>query len=157
MALVQGRTAGTRRTRIINGTIVNGALAIIVILWTIPTLGLLVSSFRERSDVVTNGWWNIFPHTEYVSTGKPIQLPAPPNLQQPINVDGQTFTNDQLTLGVKTPDGRLLRWINKRAGLIDVQTIQWTARDNFTLSNYDNVIVGQQYSYQDNGVTKTDK
>ena len=57
MALVQGRTAGTRRSRIINGTIVNGALAIIVILWTIPTIGLLISSFRERSDVITTGWW----------------------------------------------------------------------------------------------------
>jgi len=28
MALVQGRTAGTRRSRIINGTIVNGALVL---------------------------------------------------------------------------------------------------------------------------------
>lgn len=157
MALVQGRTAGTRRSRIINGTIVNGVLAFIVILWTIPTLGLLVSSFRARSDVITTGWWTIFPHTEYVSTGTPIQLSAPPNLQQPINVEGQTYTNDQLTLGVKTPDGRILRWINKRSGIIDVQTMQWVARDNFTLSNYDNVIVGQQYTYQDNGVTKTDK
>lgn len=30
----------------------------IVILWTIPTLGLLISSFRTRQMINTSGWWN---------------------------------------------------------------------------------------------------
>ena len=33
------------------------ALWIVVILWTIPTLGLFVSSFRPVSDIQTSGWW----------------------------------------------------------------------------------------------------
>jgi alpha-glucoside transport system permease protein len=27
------------------------------LLWTIPTLGLLVTSFRDREDIITSGWW----------------------------------------------------------------------------------------------------
>ncbi|MDM7830055.1 carbohydrate ABC transporter permease [Cellulomonas edaphi] len=34
------------------------ALAIVIaLLWTIPTLGLLVTSFRPRSDIRRSGWW----------------------------------------------------------------------------------------------------
>jgi alpha-glucoside transport system permease protein len=30
----------------------------LAIIWTVPTLGLLVSSFRDRDDIVASGWWN---------------------------------------------------------------------------------------------------
>lgn len=156
MALVQGRTAGTRRSRIINGTIVNGALAIIVILWTIPTLGLLISSFRARNDVIANGWWNVFPHTAYLSSGK-VPLTAGLDLTQPIVVNGVTLSDDQLVKGTII-NGTKYVWANRRARTVDVQTSQWTNNANFTLSNYDNVIVGQNYTYQDaSGNTINDK
>ena len=32
----------------------------LAVLWTIPTFGVLVSSFRPENDVKTNGWWNWF-------------------------------------------------------------------------------------------------
>lgn len=32
----------------------------LAVLWTIPTFGVLVSSFRPENDVKTNGWWNFF-------------------------------------------------------------------------------------------------
>jgi alpha-glucoside transport system permease protein len=32
----------------------------ITILWTIPTFGLLATSFRPRSEVFNSGWWTIF-------------------------------------------------------------------------------------------------
>jgi alpha-glucoside transport system permease protein len=40
------------------------AAIIIAGLWTIPTLGLLISSFRPETDVKTSGWWTWFtnPH-----------------------------------------------------------------------------------------------
>jgi alpha-glucoside transport system permease protein len=36
------------------------ALALICVLWTVPTLGLLISSFREEQAVETSGWWTVF-------------------------------------------------------------------------------------------------
>ena len=32
-------------------------MALLCILWTVPTLGLLVTSFRSRDDIITSGWW----------------------------------------------------------------------------------------------------
>ncbi len=34
--------------------------AIIAILWTIPTLGLLITSFRPQKDVLNSGWWTVW-------------------------------------------------------------------------------------------------
>ena len=37
------------------------ALALLIaILWTIPTFGLLVTSFRPAQEIRRNGWWNFF-------------------------------------------------------------------------------------------------
>lgn len=35
-------------------------MILITALWVIPTLGLLVSSFRPGDDVKTSGWWSVF-------------------------------------------------------------------------------------------------
>jgi alpha-glucoside transport system permease protein len=34
--------------------------AIIAVIWTIPTFGLLVTSFRPGADSATTGWWTVF-------------------------------------------------------------------------------------------------
>lgn len=37
---------------------------VIAVLWTTPTLGLLLSSFRPEEEIKTTGWWTVFgtPH-----------------------------------------------------------------------------------------------
>jgi alpha-glucoside transport system permease protein len=36
------------------------AVIAICVIWTIPTLGLLVSSFRDPADITKSGWWEAF-------------------------------------------------------------------------------------------------
>ncbi len=36
------------------------ALLLISVVWLVPTVGLLVSSFRQRGDILTSGWWEAF-------------------------------------------------------------------------------------------------
>jgi alpha-glucoside transport system permease protein len=36
------------------------AAIVIAVLWTIPTVGLLISSFRPEQEVKTTGWWTVF-------------------------------------------------------------------------------------------------
>ena len=35
---------------------------IIAVLWTIPTVGLLITSFRRQLDIQRTGWWTAFTH-----------------------------------------------------------------------------------------------
>ena len=37
--------------------VVYGVLIVIAFVWTVPTLGLLVSSFRPGDEVLSSGWW----------------------------------------------------------------------------------------------------
>ena len=56
-----GLRNATRRTkrRLTSRGATVGAL-IIAALWTVPTLGLFVTSFRPAGEVATTGWWTIF-------------------------------------------------------------------------------------------------
>ncbi|MGV2900963.1 carbohydrate ABC transporter permease [Microbacterium sp. AGC62] len=36
------------------------AAIIIAVVWTVPTLGLFISSFRDREAIETTGWWTVF-------------------------------------------------------------------------------------------------
>jgi alpha-glucoside transport system permease protein len=58
---------------------VYGALLLLVIAWTIPTLGLLVTSFRPADDVLTSGWWTVLTNPREA---------------------GLTFTNYRVVLGI---------------------------------------------------------
>ncbi|MFD9124962.1 carbohydrate ABC transporter permease [Kitasatospora sp. NPDC059571] len=37
-------------------------MIVVTVLWTIPTLGLLVTSLRPKQDVASTGWWEFFTH-----------------------------------------------------------------------------------------------
>jgi alpha-glucoside transport system permease protein len=40
--------------------IIYGILALIALFWTVPTLGLLITSIRVPDDVSSSGWWTVF-------------------------------------------------------------------------------------------------
>jgi alpha-glucoside transport system permease protein len=58
--VVQGRmTPAARIVAALNRSVIHVALALIGLVWLVPTLGLLVTSFRPRSDIQATGWWDI--------------------------------------------------------------------------------------------------
>nr|WP_274635622.1 carbohydrate ABC transporter permease [Microbacterium bovistercoris] len=41
------------------------AAVILAVVWTIPTFGLFVSSFRPPADITTSGWWTAFTNPQF--------------------------------------------------------------------------------------------
>jgi alpha-glucoside transport system permease protein len=58
--------AASRRTVSVTGALarvpLHAAIIAIVVIWSIPTLALLVSSFREPTAIISSGWWNAIWH-----------------------------------------------------------------------------------------------
>ena len=50
----------TGRPRKGTGPLVHIALVVIMVIWAIPAVGLLVSSFRTAADISQRGWWTTF-------------------------------------------------------------------------------------------------
>jgi alpha-glucoside transport system permease protein len=54
------RTFSERLTRIVSKSPIHIALAIVGLIWLLPTIGLLITSFRPASEIFTTGWWEVF-------------------------------------------------------------------------------------------------
>ena len=137
-----------KKQKRIGSLIVNGTLLLLVILWTIPTLGIFVSSFRARDKIATSGWWRVLPYRDWqpVREIDPRQAGLDPNAV--MEVEGTSGTFEEFRAGVETPDGKRISWIgNKRIGRIEVQERVWTVDWNFTLDNYKQVLGGQDFKF----------
>lgn len=137
--------------------LVNIALFLIVAVWTIPTIGLLVSSVRDRQDIQTSPWWSVIPHMGWVDTGEEIPIPEGQTRDQPITIEGVTASFDEWHAGVNMGDGSHLIWVgNLRQGHLEKSTLQWTWSWNFTLDNYKQVLSGKQFQVKTaSGETET--
>jgi alpha-glucoside transport system permease protein len=137
------------RQRRFGGILVNGGLLLLVLLWTIPTLGLFISSFRTRVDIQTSGWWNVFPHRAWETTRTLVVADLGLDPSGPMEIEGTTATFEELRAGVITGDGVRLTWVgNRRLGRIEVQEQVWTVDWDFTLDNYQQVLSGKDFEYE---------
>lgn len=140
---------GTRRQRIVSAILVNGMLLVLVLLWTVPTMGLFISSFRDRFDIQTSGWWTVFPHREWVpvATINPREIGL--DATKEMSVEGVVATFEALREGIETPNGKRIQWVgNRRIGTIEVQEQEWTVNWGFTLDNYKQVLQGKDYEFK---------
>jgi alpha-glucoside transport system permease protein len=48
----------------------HASLVLLVVLWTIPTLGLFISSLRDKDQLIVSGWWTAFMTTERSEAGR---------------------------------------------------------------------------------------
>ena len=46
------------------------AVLIFVAIWTVPTLGILVSSLRDKDQIIASGWWNAFSSSSQTEAGR---------------------------------------------------------------------------------------
>jgi alpha-glucoside transport system permease protein len=56
------RSAASSAKEGLSGRLASVVALVIAVVWTVPTFGLLVSSFRPEDQVKKNGWWNFFAH-----------------------------------------------------------------------------------------------
>jgi len=154
---MSAKVGSQKRRQRISAILVNGVLFLIVFVWTIPTLGLFVSSFRTRADISSSGWWQILPHQEWQLTEEFQPEGVDPDGE--MTIAGVTGTFEEFREGIETGGGMRVRWLgNKRRGRIQIEELKWTTRTDFTLQNYQNVLTGKQYEItQLDGSVKTEK
>ncbi|XWX03344.1 carbohydrate ABC transporter permease [Aggregatilineales bacterium SYSU G02658] len=133
--------------------IVNAVLLLIVVVWTIPTLGLFISSFRPREEIRSSGWWTVFPHRAFAPTGATFPIPPDQTRDAPITVNNEATNGRDVTAsfsewqaGVQVDaDTRLIWRGNLRTGTLVQQELQWIYSLNFTFENYEEVMAGRNY------------
>ena len=128
----------------------NIILIIIVLAWTIPTLGVFITSWRNSRDIYASGWWTVLPHKDFVKSGE-IQMPEDLDPNQPIEIEGVTASFEQWREGITLEDGRTLRWYgNKRTRKVEVFENKWIGFGaNLTLQNYKDVLSAGTIEYTD--------
>jgi alpha-glucoside transport system permease protein len=114
-------------------------LIFIAALWTIPTLGVLVTSFRDSKDIYSSGWWSVLPHKQMQKTDE-FTIPADTDPDKPVTIEGITASFVQWREGILFEDGRQLRWYgNKRSRKIEVYEEKWVGFGaNLTFNKFRN-------------------
>ena len=141
----------TRIRRLGGPLFVNGVLALLVLIWIVPVVGLLISSFRDRFAIQTSGWWTVFPHRAWVVTEKidPREAGLIVDVDNRIvEYEGTQATFAELREGIESDDVRI-QWVgNWRIGRLEIQERQWNVNWDFTLENYNQVLGGKDFEYQ---------
>ena len=81
-------TVSGRIVRALNRTPIHIALAVVAVIWLAPTIGLLVTSFRPRTDIQSTGWWETLSTLRFTTE----------NYEQVLNAQGmgQAFINNMI-------------------------------------------------------------
>jgi len=144
------RAASQRHQKTISNIVINGVLILICLIWIVPTLGILVTSFRQSEKIFQSGWWTVFPHRGFVQT-REINIDPTTDVNGPITIDGETHTFEEWRMGVVMPSGEKYTWIgNKRALLVRVEEKRWVGFEtDLTLENYKNTLTGKEIRFTD--------
>ena len=62
---LRGKAAVKATRKAFSHPIASASVALIAILFTIPTFGLFINSFRSKEDAATTGWWEFFAHPSF--------------------------------------------------------------------------------------------
>jgi alpha-glucoside transport system permease protein len=114
------------------------AVFIFVAIWTIPTLGILVSSLRDKDQIIASGWWNSFASSTQTEAGRLPPASAQVEKDGKFVLEGNIFGDDAArdisAFGVKSaaptqyPAGTT-------ADLGDGETLQLNADGSFVMTS----------------------
>jgi alpha-glucoside transport system permease protein len=114
------------------------AVFIFVAIWTIPTLGILVSSLRDKDQIIASGWWNSFASSTQTEAGRLPPASAQVERDGKFVLEGNIFGDDPArdisAFGVKSsaptqyPAGTT-------ADLGDGETLQLNADGSFVMTS----------------------
>ncbi|HAK46919.1 MAG TPA: carbohydrate ABC transporter permease, partial [Spirochaeta sp.] len=125
-------------------------LIVIVVAWTVPTLGVFITSWRDSSDIYASGWWTVLPHKDIVKSDE-FEMPKDLDMDQPIEIEGITASFNEWREGIEVSEGRTLIWYgNKRSRKVEVFEEKWVGFGaNLTLQNYKDVLSAGTITFED--------
>ena len=66
----EARSGWMSKVRVTPGrAVAHLALLLLVVIWTVPTFGLLISSVRDKDQLAVSGWWTSLTTVERSSVG----------------------------------------------------------------------------------------
>jgi alpha-glucoside transport system permease protein len=82
--------SNAKQQRLIGKIFVYGVLVLLAVIWTIPTLGTLVTSFRPEDLAKTNGWWTAIENPEFTLNNYRVAIGG--RETSIVNTEGETET-----------------------------------------------------------------
>jgi len=114
------------------------AVLVFVVIWTIPTLGILVSSLRDKDQIVASGWWNSFASSSQTEAGRLPGASAQVQKDGKYVIEGNIFGDgakrDISAFGVKAATPTQYK-VGTAADLGDGVTLQVNADGGFVLAS----------------------
>jgi alpha-glucoside transport system permease protein len=116
---VQRPLTGTAATRAVrkafSGSLASVLVVAIGVMWTIPTFGLFINSFRSKEDAATTGWWVFFLHPSFSLSGYDQVLTSQGGLIIPlVNSLAITIPATIIPIFVASMAGYSLAWMRFR-------------------------------------------
>src|SRR5690625_586020 len=116
------RTSTAARTKqMLTSRIGSAAAIIIAVLWTVPTVGLFISSIRPAASIRTSGWWTFFTNPEFTLA----------NYQEVLfgRASSGALSNFFLNSVVITVPGTLLPLVFATLAAYAFSVLSWRGRD----------------------------
>ena len=114
------------------------AVLVFVVIWTIPTLGILVSSLRDKDQIIASGWWNSFASSTQTEAGRLPPAAGQVEKDGKFVIEGNIFgdgpTREISAFGVRSAAPTQFK-AGEPADLGDGVTLQLNADGTFVLSS----------------------
>jgi len=119
----------------------HASLVLIVALWTIPVLGLFISSLRDKDQLIVSGWWTAFSATERTAFGRTGAAAAAVEVDGQYVLEGDFLPDPRRTVtsyGLQQTDltahapGETIAIGDSQFTLFEDGSYRWTSDEPFT-------------------------